>query len=425
MKVLHLWRSASLDGGGGGLSMGRLHGFLRAAGVDSAIMSLNAPTAEPHMFQVPRWRIAEGALRRITEPLGLNDVHRISSFALKHEAAFRQADVLHFHGMHSGFLSYLALPTLTRGTPAVFTLHDMWALTGHCAISYGCERWRQGCGSCPHPEAHPRIERDATRVEWRLKRRAFARSRLIFVSVSKQMARQAAGSLPGHVRCIPNGVDTETFTPMAKRLARRSLHLPEDKIVIMSGAVSFGQRHKGLDLLEEAVSRLPSDLKAASTILLVGGGQGCEQSLGGIPTIRLGRIYDRAEMALAYNAADIFVLPSRYEPFGLVLLESMACGTPVIAFDVGGVSDIVQPGVNGELVVPEDTRRMSEAIASLVTDDSRRVNMGVACRRMALEHFSGELEAQRYISVYRQLVGEGQQQGPTQPHQRPTEMDHP
>jgi len=115
--------------------------------------------------------------------MGLNDIKCIGSFRIKHLPAFQEADVVNFHGIHGQFFSYLALPALTANKAAVFTVRDMWPLTGHCAVNYDCERWRIGCGQCPYPNAGPPLPegRDGTHLEWKLKRWVYRHSRMTLV----------------------------------------------------------------------------------------------------------------------------------------------------------------------------------------------------------------------------------------------------
>ena len=173
--------------------MYRLHRALQDLGVESKLLALR-PTPSSDVAELPRLPRVERFLGAFTTRLGLNDIHRVGSFLLPQHEDFRFADVVHFHCLHTRTLSYLALPRLTADRPSVLTLHDMWAVTGHCAYSQGCDRWKEGCGDCPHPETHPPVRRDATRLEWRLKRRAFDRSRITLVAKSAWMEEQLSES---------------------------------------------------------------------------------------------------------------------------------------------------------------------------------------------------------------------------------------
>lgn len=406
MRVLHLWKSDLVGGGGGAIAMNRLHSSLRNAGVDSRILCENKTTDSPYVEVIKPWHRLEHSLKKVTTRLGLNDIHRLSSFRLHRNESFSAADVIHLHGTHSGFINYLALPLLTRDKPVVFTLHDMWALTGHCAVNYDCERWRDGCGRCPHLEANPPVKRDATRIEWKLKNWVYKRSSLNIVTFSSWQSELVKSSILGRfpIHRIPNGVDTEVFRPLDPEKCRAQLEIPKDKVVLSFAAANLGMHWKGGDLLVKALQALPESMKARTILVLFGnGGEALSRSVP-IQTLNLGYLDSDHLKSVCYSAADLFVHPSRAEMFPLVLLESMACGTPIVSFDVGGVPDLVRPGMTGYLAKPEDSDAFRDGIVQLLEDEPGREYMGRRCREIAVEEYSLELETQRFLELYDQLV---------------------
>ncbi len=411
MKVLHLWKSDSAKSGGGGAgAMFRLHSGLRAVGIDSKILCQYKTTESPHVSTLqhfPELEKLENILRPLTSRLGLNDIHRVSSFKLKQHEAYINADIIQFHGLHGGFINYLALPSLTESKPAVFTLCDMWALTGHCGFSFDCDRWKIGCGKCPYPDAGPSIKRDSTRIEWQLKNWVYSRSNLSIVSKSKWLTEMAKQSMLSRypIYEIPNGIDTEMYQPLNREKCRVELGLPLDKKVLMFAAVKLDQYRKGGDLLLKALQSLPASLKAETVLLTLGlGGEAIAEAVG-MPTLNLGFVSDDRRKAICYSAADLFLFPTRAENCPNVTLESIACGTPVVSFKVGGVPDQVQPSITGYLAEPENSKDFCEGIAQLLEDEFLRHQMSQQCRVHALENFNLELCIQRYIDLYQMLVG--------------------
>jgi glycosyltransferase involved in cell wall biosynthesis len=407
LSVVHCWRSPrGKSGGGGGIAMWRLHQSLLAAGVRSRILcEVDAPDV-PEVDLVPRWRRLDNAVHRLTRRLGLNDIHRVSSPLLARHPFYREADVVHFHGLHTAFLSYLALPRLTRHKPAVFTLHDLWALSGHCAYSYDCERWRTGCGRCPYPDAHPAVRRDATAIEWKLKKWVYARSRLTIIALSERHAEYARQGLLGRfpIHYIPNGLETDLFRPQDPVRCRAALGIPQDRHVVMFCALALDQFNKGGDLLVAALQCLPETVRTNLVLLLVGSGGDNIRKAVGIPSVDLGVVKQPETMAAAYGAADLFVSPTRAETFSLVLAEAMACGTPLVAFDVGGVSALVRPGVTGHLARPENPADLAQGIAGLLGDEIRRRDFGHNCRSIALAEYSASSVTDRHIQLYETLA---------------------
>jgi glycosyltransferase involved in cell wall biosynthesis len=408
-KVLLVHLSDGHQGGGGGIATLRLHLGLREAGIDSRIACRTKTLKSPYITQVPRLPRLEFLLKRVTSRLGLNDIHLVSSFKVRQEQVYQSADVIDFQGIHTNTLSYLALPALTRDKPAVFTMHDMWALTGHCAYSYDCERWKTGCGKCPYPDTHPAIKQDNTRIEWWLKKRAYAHSDLIFVAPSRWLVALAKQSIIGQrpIYRIPYGIDTEVYRPLDQRECQTRLGLPADKKVIMFAALKLNNRRKGGDLLLKALQALPASLKAETVLLTIG--YGGESILGaiGMQAFHLGYVDDDHLKAVAYSAADLFLSPTRADNLPLVLLESMACGTPMVSFNVGGVSDLVRPEITGYLVDPESIQGFCTGVIQLLEDESLRAQMGRQCRTIALEEYRRDLQIRRYTQVYRQLEQRG------------------
>lgn len=410
MKVLQLWKSDSgLYGGGGAVAMYRLHTGLKRSGIDSKILCQRQHTdsADVQVLQhSPSVEILEKVLKQFTSRLGLNDIHRLSSFQIKQHPAYVDTDILHFHGIHGGFISYLALPTLTANKPTVFSLCDMWAMTGHCGFSFDCDRWKTGCGKCPYPDTHPAIKRDATRLEWKLKDWVYHHSNLTIVSKSKWLTKQAQQSLLNRypIYEIPNGIDTAIYQPLAQAQCRQELGIPLDKNVLMFAAVELNVFRKGGDLLLQALQNLPAALKAKTMLLTLGKGSEAIAEAAQMPTLNLGYVSDEQRKVIAYSAADLFLFPTRAETFGNVALESLACGTPVVSFNVGGVPDQVRPGITGYLAEPENSQDFCAGIAQLLTEPDLRAEMSQQCRTVAVEEFSLELCTQRHIDLYRQLL---------------------
>ena len=406
MRVLHLLNSDHYSAGGA-ISMNRLHSGLRKTGVDSRILCEKKSTASPYVEVIRPLPFVDKQIRRVTSRLGLNDVHRISSFGIKRHEAFAEADIIHIHGTHGGFINYLALPSLTRNKPAVFTLRDMWALTGHCAFSHDCERWKTGCGRCPYPDTYPSIRRDATGIEWKLKSWVYSRSNLTIVSPSSWLQEQARQSILRRfpVHWIPNAIDTSAYRPLDTEQCRSVIGIPKEKKVLLFSALELNSYRKGGDLLVKALQALPKALKAETLLLLLGNNGDSIVEAVGIEALDLGYVTSDTYRAIAYSAADLFVFPTRGESFGLVSIESMACGTPVVAFRVGGVPDPVRPGVTGYLAEPESSEDLCRGIVQLLENDPLRKEMSEQGRTIAVNEYDLSLHVRRHFELYKKVLG--------------------
>jgi glycosyltransferase involved in cell wall biosynthesis len=414
MKVLLIHRGDQ-GLGGGQVALQRLQRGLTQTGVEAHILCAN-PTRDDSIA-IPRRRRVEAFLGKVTRWCGLNDLHCVSSFGIKHLPAYQQADILDFHSIHSGFFNYLALPGLTAQKPAVFTLHDMWPFTGHCHASLDCERWKSGCGKCPYLSIAPALRRDTSRLEWKLKHWVYQHARLTLVAPSSWLVEQVKHSMLSHfpLHHIPFGIDTHLYQPLDPERCRSLLRIPAGKKVVLFVAEELNRHLKGSDLLVQALRSLPEALKRDTLLLLLGRGGGTFAKLVDMPMLDLGFVSSDHLKAIVYSAADIFVSPTRAESFGLVLLESMACGTPLVSFRVGGVPDLVRPGVTGYLAQPGDAYDLAKGIVQLLEDEPLRLSLRQQCRLVATREYSLELYIHRYLSLYRSLI-EGSRQRQQEEH---------
>ncbi len=408
MKILHLWRSDSnILGGGGAESMLRVHNNLRKNGIDSKILCEFKTTNSKHISTIPKLNRFEKKLRTLSKRMGLNDIHRFNSFRIRQDTYYKNADIIHFHGTHSGFLNYLAIPYLAFDKPAIFTLRDMWCLTGHCGYSYDCERWQNGCGKCPYPQEHPSIQKDSTRLELKLKKKVFEHSNLAFVAMSHWMRKLLPKSIIHGHKCfyIPNGVDSDQYRPIDAEKARTALKIPIKKYVILFTALRLNDPRKGRDLFLKALECLPARLIDKSAILSYGAVDETPSNIkAGIETYNLGYVDSAKLKILANSAADVFVFPTRAENFPNAILESMACRTPVVSFDIGGIPDLVKQDITGHLAKPGDSQDLSEGILKILENESLRNEMANNCRHFVKEEFSTELETNRHIEMYEKIL---------------------
>jgi glycosyltransferase involved in cell wall biosynthesis len=408
MKVLHI--NQSDVGGGAAIAGYRLHKSLLDRDVHSRQLVGSKQTSSDLVNEFPR-SFLERNLDRIAFQLGFNylDLQRLyqqtTSCLSKHEF-YIESDILNFHNLHTGYFNYFAIDNITCVKPAVYTLHDMWSFTGHCSYSYDCTKWKTGCGHCPYPEIYPAIKSDTTAIEWKLKNWVYSRSNITVVTPSRWLTEQAQESMLNRfpIHHIPNGIDTNIYQPLNSAQCRGVLNIPLDKQVLMFGAASLSDVRKGGDILHKALIDLPQSLKSNIILITLGiSGESIAESIG-IPTIDLGYISSDHLKAIAYSAADLFLFPTRADNLPLVLQESMSCGTPMVSFKIGGVPDLVRPDETGYLAPPEDVDDFRKGIIQLLEDSTHRHQMAQNCRAIAIKEYSLEMQAERYISLYRDLL---------------------
>jgi glycosyltransferase involved in cell wall biosynthesis len=414
VRVLQL-NHADQVGGGAAIAGLWLHQGLQRAGVESRLLVGTKAGQDPTVHRLEPVR-GTRVLRKLVRELGLTELGDVASYKVRRSEDLRWADVVHAHAIHGGWFSYPAIAGITRAKPTVLTLHDMWPFTGHCSFSYDCERWRTGCGSCPYPETFPGIERDGTAVEHRIKRRVWGRSDLVVVTPSRWLADLARESMLGRfdVRVIPHGIDTATFAPAPDRAAVRArLGVPEGHTALMFAATALARPHgdeldrKGGDLLMAALAGLSPSARQRCTAILMGGGSAdmaARLRAAGFHVVDAGWVMDESTKAELYSAADAFVFPTRADNAPLVIVEALACGTPVVSFDVGGVGEAVRAGETGVVVPPGDIAALTEVLERAVGDVSSLGAPREACRAVVEREHPEALAVARHLALYEELL---------------------
>jgi glycosyltransferase involved in cell wall biosynthesis len=347
--------------------------------------------------------------------LGIASLHG-STKRLMGTDLFGWADLLQLHNLHGRYFNYQLLPRISLAKPVVWTLHDMWAFTGHCAYAFDCSRWKNGCHACPLLKKAQRhlvepgpTRLDRTRSIWRQKRRLYEQSNLHIITPSYWLGAQVKDSILAQaaaVEVIPNGVDLDVFRPVDRRTVRTKLGLPLDAKVILFVAEKLSNRRKGFAALLRALEHLPD---SEGLLLLTIGTVESRGLLGRFRCKELGRVNDEGLLGLAYSAADLFVLPTLADNQPLVLIESLACGTPIVSFNVGGVPEMVRHLETGFLAESKDAEHLAHGISVLLHDDELRARMRRRCRDVAVAEYGLELQVERYLALYRRAI-EGHRQ---------------
>jgi len=411
MRVLHLGIYDRF--GGACIAAYRQHTALRQAGVDSKMWVRFKVTNDPavQVFTPPTqpW----GRIRRIFERHRLHyerkrwirngeffdDRSEHGGLELSGKPA---ADVVNIQFAWDFIHFPRLLESIAPEVPVVFTMHEMSPFTGGCSYAGKCDRFRQQCGKCPLMNGGK--ENDWSRRNWERKNRLF-RSRppgkIHFVADSHWLAAEAgkSGLLAGlPVSVIHYGLDTETYRPLNRAFARDVLGVPPDQPVVSFAAASVNDERKGVKYLIEALRLLPQ------VPFLLTWGRSFPPALADIPHKHLGNIDNEHFMALAYNAADVFVMPSLEEAFGQTALESIACGTPVTAFAAGGIVDTVRHEQTGMLASVGSSKELQTAIGRLLDDQTLWQHCSREGVRVASQEFSQEQNARRYVKLYKSLL---------------------
>jgi len=428
-KILQL---ATTDSGGAGIAAWRLNYALRTHGFDSTMLSASKCFTDDHGLVLPQDYTSPGPHTSFHEtnyfsdkgqanfkrwaymiqklypnrPKGLelySDVQ--SEFRLEQVKEILGADIINFHWV-AGITDFATLAPLLRNKTIVWTLHDMNPFTGGCHYAGTCEKYMSQCGACPQLGSDQ--PNDLSAYNQAVKAKAFEGANIHVVTPSRWLAACAAKSAlfsQFPVSVIPNSVPTDVFTPLDKVAVRRELGLPVDKPVVLFGAQSQNNLRKGPDFLIDALRSYRAS-EDAKDITIVSFGE-CPEALTtefGESWVNLGAVYNMYEQAKIYSAADVFVLPSREDNLPNTMLESLACGTPVISFRTGGMPDMVRQGRTGYLADPFEIEGLVQGLRwALHVDHEKALERRAVCRQFALNTFTMTHQAQRYGELYQQV----------------------
>jgi len=416
MRVLHL---ATADHGGAGTAAVRLHQALGRAGATSRMIVWSRQGTAPGVEAVaPQRAIAQArrflarAWNRLTTRRAYYFQNQRLSLAagsglIAQATAFRP-DLIVIHNL-SNFLSFADVRELQAATGArvAWNLLDMGLLTGGCHYAWDCEGYQRACGSCPALPFRP--SDDASARTLREKRAAIAAMDQVVAAGSSTLHRQARASAlfrTAETRTILIGIDPDEFPWAERGEARARLDARHDGQILFFGAQNLGDARKGMRLLLDALPKLRASLPSDRPLplLLVAGDATGLAGLddAGFPVQRLGYL-DRQKLALAYAAADFFICPSVEDSGPAMVNESLMAGTPVVAFEIGVVPDLIVNGVHGIIAEDKSAEALANALAEAVRWDRRRCDEArAACRRQGLEKCALEHQAGAYLEIARQ-----------------------
>jgi len=413
MRILHICNTNG--GGGAGIAARRLHLGLLNHGIDSHFIAKKmVEPAENTYSSFSQFQKILDMVKPYTEQklilriLGYNPeslfsygLFRADKWMLR-KLKELSPDIIHLHWINGGTMSLRDLQSLEKlNVPIVWTLHDAWPFTGGCHFFGECRNYREKCGSCPVLQSSK--NRDLSRKQWEKKKKIFARLPLSPLAVGtwiKSEAEKSALFKGTTVNILPNVIDTDRFKGIDKVAARERLNLNQDERIILYGApAATRDRRKGWDLLLDALN----ETRDWDKLLVFGDSQSAVTGL--VPRekiVFLGNFSDEISLSLIYSAADVMVVPSRQETFGLTVLEAMACKTPVAAFRCTGPVDIITHKENGYLAEPFNVKDLAGGISWLMK------NRNTLIRDNALRHvherFSITRVIPKYIDFYTDLI---------------------
>jgi len=315
------------------------------------------------------------------------------------------ASVVSLYWINGGFIRPEGLARLTM--PVVWRLSDTWPFSGGCHYPGGCDRFTEQCGECP--QLAKRSPADRSRQLWQRKQRAWRSLDLTIAAPSQWIAELARrSSLFGErpIVVIPTGVDIERFRPIDRLQARARFGIPQDRFILMFGALDpEGDSRKGFRQLRAALDILGRDASCTNSLAVVFGKQASsDRGEFPVPAIFLGQLDGDDTLAAAYSAADVVIVPSLEDNLPNVAIEAIACGTPVVGFDVSGMPEIVRHQWNGYLAKHTDGAELAEGIRWTLQDVNRLEALRQNARKFAEEHFDLRRQGGHYLALYDDLL---------------------
>ncbi|HEY1722424.1 MAG TPA: glycosyltransferase family 4 protein [Magnetospirillaceae bacterium] len=428
MRVLHL-STFDIDSGAARGAYW-LHTALRARAIDSTVLVGRKSGQDPtvHALKGPGARFL-AKLRMRFDQLPLRSLNKTDeafwSVGWLPSGVHRQInalkpDLVHLHWIGNGFMAIDELKQIN--SPIVWTLRDMWAFTGGCHYTNGCDHYRGMCGACP--QLRSTDQDDFSRTIWTRKEEHWRDLNLWIVPLSEWLGdcvRESSLLRSFPIEVIANGVDTTRFRPPIHSRWRADRNLAPDARLIAFGAMkATSDPRKGFAQLQDALRHLSGTPYAEKTVLVVfGGTRPSDMPDLGIEVHFAGHINDDAALAELYSAADVAVIPSLEEAFGKTVIEAMACGTPVVAFDYGGPRDIIDHCVDGYLAAPFSPADLAAGIIWCFDETARNpLAMTRRTREKIVAKFDIDRIADRYVAFYERVLQESRKQVTMTPQRR-------
>lgn len=319
---------------------------------------------------------------------------------------FKSADVVHYHLLHNGYFSLPLLPILTRMRPSIWTIHDPWAMTGHCVYPQECTKWLNGCDPCSDIKKFIPVFFDNAGVLFKIKKKIYQRSTLDLVFASKFMFDMAKSSplFEGmRMHYIPFGIDLKVFLKKDKKEIRARFGIPYGNFVISFRSTTY--EYKGLNYIKDALLKLSRIVDTQKITLLTVNDKGHLADFSDwYNIVELGSVSGDSDLSDFYNASDIFLMPSTGEAFGMMAIESMACGTPVVVFEGTSLPDVVFAPKGGISVPMRDADALCAAIKRLKENPAERKLIGDAAFDLAREHYDFNVHAEKIMSLYETVI---------------------
>ena len=323
--------------------------------------------------------------------------------ALHKHPLVKEADVIHLHWVQNSYVSLNCLKKLqSLNKPIIWTLHDMWAFTGGCHYNIECRKFESSCSKCPQLKNTNIV--DFSKNTFTEKEKIFT-SKLRIVTPSKWLAKEASLSSllnKNEIDVIPYNINFDLFKPVDKKVAKENFGINPDKKVILFVSMNIEDQRKGFNYFKKAIIELENSIPNwcdEYEILAIGRNSDLKHFETKINYT--GRLSNVEKISMAYAAADVFVAPSTQDNLPNTVIESLACGTPVVAFNIGGMPDMIDSKINGYIAEFDNHLDLSQGILYCINH-----NLSENARKSAESKFQSSVVAEKYVDLYRNALHE-------------------
>jgi len=320
----------------------------------------------------------------------------------------KNADIIHLHWINHNFLSLKNIKQLIDlNKPIVWTMHDMWACTGICHHARECTNYQNECGKCFY--LHSCNPKDISYRIFSKKKEILQHKNVAYVGCSQWMAEKAklsALTREENISSIPNPIDTNIYRKINREKAREQLNLPQDKYLLLFGAVNVTDKRKGLDELINGLKCLEQQFPIIYNkmeLVIFGQIKSEIRPFFDIPIHPMNFLKDEETIVNLYNAVDLFVTPSLDENLPNTIMEAMACGTPCVGFNTGGIPEMIDHKENGYVAQYEDVEDLAKGI-QWVLNNPESEKLSESCRKKVLEKYTEPVIAEEYMALYKNIL---------------------
>lgn len=408
MKILQL--NISDVQGGASIACYRLHKALQRQNIDSHMLVRDKKSTDPSISSVIQSNILNVALCYLDHLPLLAYPHRqyplynlqwVPDFLIPKVKKYNP-DILHIHWINDGFINIGTLSQIQ--IPIVWTLHDAWAFTGGCHYPGSCVAYQEQCGDCLQLQS--KKSDDLSRWVWKRKMGAWKDTNFTIIVPSRWLGKLAqASSLFKHfkIEVLPNGIDSNIFQPCPVQETRKIMGLPIDKkLILFGGKNATNDKRKGFHYLIKALNILTEKSKLTFEVAVFG--SQCDPKQFIFPIHNLGTINDEKLLARVYASCDVFIAPSLEDNLPNTVIESLSCGTPVVAFNIGGMPDMIDHQINGYLAKPYESEDLAQGIYWILSDEQRLRWCREMARKKVENEFDIHISTQKHIVLYNEVV---------------------